>query len=73
VPSGEVLTTPYMHWAYYGTMVRPIQTTSQQESILYVSKFIGQEWPEAYDIELPSYDGKVTYIKDFWIESISNA
>jgi hypothetical protein len=62
-----------MHWAYYGTMVRPIFTTSEFESVVYVTKTIGEEWTDAYDIEIPSFDGKVTYIKDFWIESITNA
>jgi hypothetical protein len=60
-----------MHWAYYGTMVRPIFTTSEFESVVYVTKTIGEEWTDAYDIEIPSFDGKVTYIKDFWIESIT--
>jgi hypothetical protein len=61
---------PY-DYAYHGTCVRPIFTTSELEGVVYVSKVIGQEWDGEYDIELPSYDGKVTYIKDFWIESIT--
>jgi hypothetical protein len=69
-PSSTIGYEP-MHWAYYGTIVRPIFTTSDTESVVYVTKTIGEAWNDVYDIEIPSYEGKVTYIKDFWIESIT--
>lgn len=62
---------PYMHWAYYGTIVRPIFTTDVEHSVVTVSKVISETpWDDEYDVEIPAENGKVTFIKDFWIESI---
>jgi hypothetical protein len=70
---GPEIVRPPMHWAYYAHVVRPVYSTSSQLSTTYVTKTIGQDWngePE-FDIEIPASDGTVTYIADFWIESIA--
>jgi len=40
---------------------------------MYVTKTIGEDWngDPAFDIEIPASDGIVTYIADFWVESIT--
>lgn len=70
---GPMIRIPPMHWAYYGHVVRPVYSTSSELSTITVTKTIGQDWegePE-FDIEIPASDGKVTYIADFWIDSIT--
>lgn len=63
----------FMPWVYYGTVVRPVFSTSSEEGTMYVTKTIGEDWngDPAFDIEIPASDGIVTYIADFWVESIT--
>jgi hypothetical protein len=70
---GPEIVRPFMHWAYYGHVVRPSYSGADEHSIITVTKVIGEDWndePE-FDVEIPAEDGKVTYIADFWIDSIT--
>lgn len=59
-----------MPYAYFGVAVRPVYSNDYTESVLTFTRTIGSGMQEEI-IELPVEEGRVTFIRDFWIQSIN--